>query len=75
MQLRNGPPVLRDVVLVRESGASPDRAVDDARKVPAGRAHAPEGARRGSGACAPRAAQREAHAADQDPVGVFGYPG
>ena len=62
-RLRHRPPLLRDELLVRESGARPDRAVHATEQVPGGRVRAAEASRREGGAAAALEARRAAHGA------------
>ncbi len=56
-----GHPSLRDVELVHQPGAGPDRAVHQARGLPGRRLRAAQAPRRGGRPPAPRRARREAH--------------
>ncbi len=62
--LRHRPSVVRDVQLVHQPGAGPDRTLDRAGEVRAGRARAAQGAGRRGGSAAPGPAGREADQAD-----------
>ena len=62
---RDRPPVVRDVELLHQPGAGADRAVHQARPVPAGRLRAAQAPRREGGAPAPRRPRRPAHRAEQ----------
>ncbi len=60
---RHRPPELRDVELLHQPGAGPDRAVHQARGLPRRRLRAAQAPRRGGRPAAPRRARSEAHRA------------
>ena len=60
---RDRPPELRDVELLHQPGAGPDRAVHQARAVPRRRLRAAQAPRRRGRATAPREPRRAAHRA------------
>ncbi len=60
---RDRAPVVRDVELVHQPGARPDRAVDASRRLPGRRLRAAEAPRREGRPPAPRRARRRAHRA------------
>ena len=65
-RLRHRPPVVRDVLVLRQPDDRPDRAVEGEgqRQVPGGRLHPAQAPRREGRAAAAQEAEREAHRAD-----------
>ena len=67
---RDRPPVVRDVELLHQPGAGPDRALHQARGLPGRRLRAAQAPRRGGRPAAPRRARRAADDAHRRPGGL-----